>query len=86
MKRYSILLATLVAFGLAACGEQQKPAPKAPATPPSQPVKPEAAAPTPPPPPAADAAKPDAAAPIADHTKDKPGEMTNDPAKDGMKK
>ncbi len=84
MKHSSLLVAALVAIGLGACGEAQKPAPK-PVVP-VAPVKPEAAAPTPPPPPAAEAPKPDAAAPIADATKDKPGEMSNDPAKDTMKK
>jgi hypothetical protein len=52
MNRSSIVIAVLVGFGLAACGEQQKPAAKA------EPkiAKPEAAAPAPPPPPAAPAA------------------------------
>ena len=59
----SLLLATLLALGLSACGEQQKPAPK-PA--PAAPVKaPEAATPTPPAAPAAEAPKADAAAPAA---------------------
>ena len=49
MKRSSILLATLVAVGLAACGEAQKPAPQPQKAP--ELVKPEGAAPTPPPPP-----------------------------------
>ncbi len=65
MKRSSLLIATFIAFGLGACGEQQKPAPKAPVT---QPAKPEAAAPTPaaePAKPVAEAPKPDAAAPAA---------------------
>lgn len=73
MKHSSILIAALVAFGLGACGEQQKPA----ATAPSQPTiaKPEAAAPAPPPPPApsADTAKPaatTAAAPAGDAKKE----------------
>jgi hypothetical protein len=57
MKRSSLLIATLLAFGLGACGEQQKPAPKST---PSAPAKPEAAAPAPPPPPA----------PMADTKKD----------------
>jgi hypothetical protein len=60
MKRTSLLLAALLSIGLAACGEQQKPAP---AKAPEAPAKaPEAAAPTPP----ADAAKPAAEAPKAD--------------------
>ena len=59
MKRFSLLLATLLAIGLGACGEQQKPAPKAPITPPTELAKPKEAAPTPPPPPlAAEPAKP----------------------------
>ncbi len=33
MKRTSLLLAALLSIGLAACGEQQKPAPKAPEAP-----------------------------------------------------
>lgn len=71
MKRSSIFIAALVAFGLGACGEQQKPA----ATAPSQPTiaKPEAAAPAPPPPaPSADTAKPaaTAAAPAGDMKKE----------------
>ena len=53
MKRSSILIAALVALGLGACGEQQKPAAKAPSEP--KIAKPEAAAPAPPSPAAAPA-------------------------------
>jgi hypothetical protein len=56
MKRTSILIAALLALGLGACGEQQKP--PAPASKQPEIAKPPAAAPAPPPPPpAADAKK-----------------------------
>ena len=56
MKLASLVTALLVAIGLSACGEQQKPAPK----PAAAPAKPDAAAPAPPPPPP----------PVADTKKD----------------
>jgi len=63
MKRSTLVLASLLALGLAACGEQPKPAPKAPAAP----VKaPEAAAPAAP----AEAPKADAAAPAPEMKKE----------------
>ena len=56
MKRTTLVIAALLAVGLTACGEQQKPAPK----PSAAPVKPEGAAPTPPPPPPPADTKPEA--------------------------
>jgi len=47
MKRTTLVIAAILAVGLVACGEQQKPAPR----PSVAPVKPDGAAPTPPPPP-----------------------------------
>jgi len=64
MKR-SLLIATLLAFGLAACGDKPAPPP-----PPAAPAKaPEAAPPPPPPPPAAEAPKDAAGAPAGDMMK-----------------
>lgn len=47
MKRTTLVIAALLAAGLAGCGDKQKPA----ATPSVAPAKPEGAAPPPPPPP-----------------------------------
>jgi hypothetical protein len=64
MKMSSLLIAALVAFGLSACGEEQKPAPKAPAP------APKAEAPAPAVAPASAPAAEPASAPAAEPAKD----------------
>src|SRR5262245_32031952 len=87
MKKFSLLIAALLALGLSACGEEPKPAPKAAPAPKAEPAPAPAPAAAPASAPAAEPASAPAAEPAKDAAAPAPagGEMKKEEKKDEKK-